>query len=318
MAEREEIERSVVGFTEEQAFFIPGKMIEENGESVGRLDPFNAFTGLQWYQAFNNEAVEVFSMSEKLDKLGEIFKNPNNLTNLARLIEMQTGTNGLIRSMLGSLGWAEWEIYPQLGNVTESFYGIPHISSRVTLGSGKPISAISIREMRLDEDKRDIVGKPPKFGLFRGRRTITSESVNFRSEELRYIDVLPGKIVQLLTIENEEMHNPETALVTFTAYELNSKGNATKDKVEREDKKAALIMLGNQVERSGDILYLEKDADVFKPYTDWNLVRDELIDSFKRIHLLKFLLPYCDMPTTDGHVYVLSENSPLITKGGQY
>ena len=41
---------------------------------------------------------------------------------------------------------------------------------------------------------------------------------------------------------------------------------------------------------------------------DWRGIRDKLDeDQMARKTLAYFLLPYCDMPTTDGHKYVLPE-----------
>jgi len=312
-------ERQVVAYSEEHAYFIPGTMGENPNIENQRIDLGNVFTGLQWYQAFNNDTGPL-GKEEKVDILLEIFKEPNDFLGLAKAVEMQTGTEGLVTAVLESYSWAEWKLYPQRPNVTEAIFAIPHICVEAATGQ-QPISAVSFRKFDPDEEnlKKKRKGEvitlsndtktDAEFTIFKGDEDIDYMDYEEGHEilpffELRFIEILHGGKIRLEGIDTEDLEVDEESRYSnrrFYSYILTKGGKLEFETRKKIDKKLALRQ---SLKTAKEPIIITSVDDEF----DWDKLREMIISNeMGRKALAYFLLPYCDMPTTDGHYYVLPE-----------
>jgi len=125
---------------------------------------------------------------------------------------------------------------------------------------------------------------------------------------LRSVEVLPGKKIRLEGDdlgEDEEMAKEPERL--FYSYILTSR-----EEIEFETRTGSnrIDVIRKRVEESEKPVVLSRQElkDMGWDSFDWKGIRDKIVeDQMAKKALVYFLLPYCDMPTTDGHYYVLPE-----------
>ena len=312
---QERRDRQIIAYSDNQAVFIPGEMEDNSNPDNQTIDLGNVWTGLQWYQAFNNDTGPL-TREQKRHLLLEIFKEPNDLVGLARTVELQTGVSGLIESVLESYSWAEWKIGPHLPDVTEHMLFEPHIDVGVRVGD----SLVAISEFIFEtEDGEDVepdqqiknakITPHSNFRIIRDGKEIDDEDEHNVMEmfTLRFVEVLPGKKIRLEGDglgEGEEMAKESERLCY--SYILSSRGELEFATRTKEDN---LAELKKKVEETQKPVVMSKEEFILRgdPF-DWKGIRDKVCeDQMARKSLAYLLLPYCDMPTTDGHYYVLPE-----------
>ncbi len=284
-------------------YFHPLPLIREELDVPEQISFHNVLTGLQWYQAHNNEAFGRLSDTERIKLLLEIFENHNDLLSLARTVELQTGVNGLIKSVMESYGWAEWKIIPKLGNVTEVVHSNPHISLDVVVGSNS-LRAVSTRFLEWSNEKNDLVSLPSEFRIFEGSEELDDfEHGALPQFNLRFVEVLSGNRIRLEGTEDwgddDELDDPKRL---YFSYILTSTGKLEYDERHKIDRKIAIKQI--VMTAVGPMSILPDPEE-----TNWIKVRDSFEDPLVRKALASFLLPYCDMPTTVGPYYMLPEES---------
>lgn len=305
--------RTSIACSENHTYYIPAPMIRDELNDSVKIDLHNVLAGLQWYQVHNNEALNQLSTTERAQLLSEIFRNSNDLLSLARTVELQTGTEGLIKSVVESYDWAEWKISPQIGDVTEVVLLKPHIGFEVKVGR-KPLVAISSRKIEVNEDEQpsENNGQPVKLPadfeissqleIYMGDEIVEDDEHCLLQEfNLRVIEVLPGERIRFEGTEDwgddDELEDPERM---FYSYILTNKGDLEFDSREKIDRKIALRQLAKTAEGAFCILPGEEAGN-------WHEIKESLKEPMARKALSFFLLPYCDMPTSSGAYYVLPE-----------
>jgi hypothetical protein len=309
-----QFDRVIVGFNSDRVFFTPGVMIRDSERDETMVRLHNVFAGLQLYQAFNNEVGGLLELPDKTEILEEIFRDPADLVNLARAVETQTGTEGLVQSMLDSIGWTDWAIYPQLGDVTEQIYTLPHISLQLTMGKGRrQLRAVSVRQVSFDQEKQRLESSVEKFGFTefdKEGKVVRYYDEGLKQGRLRYVNTLPGKFIKLRFTQEPERHVPEKFSSPLRTYVLDTRGQYVDEGTEEfTDWKGQVQVL---LKESGEPFTILNREEMPAPYTYWKQVEEQVSQPFYKRHLIRFLIPYCDMPTTDGNYYVLSEDSYLI------
>src|SRR3989344_88692 len=313
---QERRDRHLIAYSDNQAVFIPGEMEDNSNPDNQTIHVGNVWTGLQWYQAYNNDTGPL-TREQKRHLLLEIFKEPNDLVGLARTVELQTGVSGLIESVLESYSWAEWRIGPHFPDVTERMLFEPQIDVGVRVGD----NLVAISEFtfgtEVGEDvepdqqvKNAKITHHSNFIIIRDGKEIGDGDEHNIMEmfSLRSVEVLPGKKIRLEGDdlgEDEEMAKEPERL--FYSYILTSR-----EEIEFETRTGSnrIDVIRKRVEESEKPVVLSRQElkDMGWDSFDWKGIRDKIgEDQMAKKALVYFLLPYCDMPTTDGHYYVLPE-----------
>lgn len=285
-------------------YFIPAGMEENSDPSTETTNIGNVWAGLQQYQAQINTLEGSVPNDVKVEILSEIFSEPNDLIGLARIVEHQIGTQDVGLSLLKTHSWSTWQIKPALPDVTEGNWNYQHITLSITV-DGTNLKAISKRKLVLDEVKKRLIEDQPELIVYTDSRDAGSRQIDF---DLTSTDVSrDGSSIILNGVEGTRME--PNGPFPYIAYKFMRNGRMEVD----EGRKISTIRDVLEVIEDDDLAQihvLDRDTlqslGVYNP-GDWDSMRKLLkTEDEARKALLKFLLPYCDMPT-EGRRYVLSE-----------
>lgn len=284
-------------------YFTPAEMEENSDPSIEAVNFENVWAGLQQYQAQINEIEGSAPSDTKVKILGEIFSEPNDLISLARTVDLQIGTNDVALSLLKTHPWVTWEIAPQAGDVTEGNFIFKHITLSLTVNDTS-LKAISKRNVILDEDEEQLIEQQSLI-VYSDPRDGGNYEIDF---DLISTDVSEDGSNIILNGVVGTREEPEDRLLPYVAYKFMRNGRMETGEGSGFTTKTD-ILKGMEKDDGLPLILNREDLQelgLYKP-VDWTSMRELLTtDDEARRALLKFLLPYCDMPT-EGIRYVLSE-----------
>lgn len=290
----------------ELLYFIPAGMEPNSDSSTESIHFVNVWAGLQQFQAYTNSSEVSLANEEKAAILSEIFIESNDLISLTGVVENQIGTRGVAKSLLLTHSWVDWQISPRIGfEVTEGNWAFKHINLILEV-RGTNLKAISKRELVFDEkekDKKKLRELEPRLLIYSDLRDKGYHEIDFDLVVIEASDdgsdiILNGVLEGRDVIQGYNAH---------TAFKLMRSGRmeiiAPSDFLTLEE-------VIEDLEVDKEPLIIDKEnlqaLGIYNP-ADWDSMHGLLTeDDEARRELLKFLLPYCDMPTY-GIRYVLSE-----------
>ena len=293
--------RKVVLCSEKRIYVCAEPLLEINPKKIdGAIALMNVFRGIQWYKAYCMEGYASESDEKRANQLLEIF-DQTNLVTLSKIVEMQTGTSGLIESLLNSYKWADWRIGLGQHDVGEMVLAKPNVSFSV--GVGERGCGFKLAAIRLyDQDPKTQIFEEV-LPLHNSEEWDDDEFTSLPEFCIKNVEIFENRAIRFEGLPLDEMENHDSLKKEYFSYILTRDGDLEFDTKTRYDKEYVFNKMMADV---------KGPTKIFSYFGQKGFNREKITnilskDPFGRRVLARFLLPYCDEPSATGIHYVLPE-----------